>query len=59
MDKVDAARESPFACNMNAFAPAERKAHIAAIEEVFGAVQEIRELPDGYSFLYRMRPIRS
>jgi hypothetical protein len=24
--------------------------HIAAIEAVFGAVQEIRELPDGYSF---------
>jgi hypothetical protein len=44
-------QESPFACNMNALGPAERKAHIAAIDEVFGSVQEIRELSDGYSFL--------
>jgi hypothetical protein len=43
--------ESPFACNMNAFTPEERKAHIAAIADVFGVVSEIRELPDGYSFL--------
>ena len=41
---------SPFACNMNAIPPEERGQHIAAIEAVFGAVQEVRELPDGYSF---------
>ena len=41
---------SPFACNMSAIPPEERGQHIAAIEAVFGAVQEIRELPDGYSF---------
>ena len=35
---------------MTAFSPDERKAHIAAIAEVFGAVEEIRELPNGYSF---------
>jgi hypothetical protein len=35
---------------MNAIAPEERGQHIAAIEAVFGAAQEIRELPDGYSF---------
>jgi hypothetical protein len=35
---------------MSAFDPAERKRHLAAIEEVFGAVEEIRELPDGYAF---------
>lgn len=39
-----------FACNMNAIPPEERGRHIAAIEAVFGAVQEVRELPDGYSF---------
>lgn len=38
------------ACNMTAFSPDERKAHIAAIAEVFGAVEEIRELLNGYSF---------
>ena len=43
-------QESPFACNMDAIAPAERKDHIAAIEQIFGAVEEIRELSDGYSF---------
>jgi len=42
--------ESPFACNMSAIPPAERSLHRAAIEEVFGAVEEIRELPDGYAF---------
>src|SRR5436305_10154840 len=42
--------ESPLACDMSAFAPAERSRHLAAIEEVFGAVKEIRELPDGYAF---------
>jgi hypothetical protein len=41
---------SPFACNMSAIPPEERGQHIAAIEAVFGAVQEIRELSDGYSF---------
>ena len=42
-------QESPFACNMSAIPPEERGQHIAAIEAVFGAAQEIRELPDGYS----------
>jgi hypothetical protein len=43
-------RESPFACDMSAFSPAERQQHMASIAEVFGAVEEIRELPDGYAF---------
>lgn len=43
-------QESPFACNMSAIPPEERGRHIAAIEAVFGAVEEVRELPDGYSF---------
>ncbi len=42
--------ESPFACDMSAIPLAERGAHLAAIEEVFGAVREIREISDGYSF---------
>lgn len=42
--------ESPFACDMSAIPPEERGEHLAAIQEVFGAVREIREIPDGYSF---------
>src|SRR5688572_10693863 len=41
---------SPFACNMSAIPPEERAGHIAAIQAVFGAVEEVQELPDGYSF---------
>jgi len=44
------AQVSPFACNMSAIPPEERGQHLAAIEAVFGAVQEIRELPYGYAF---------
>jgi hypothetical protein len=40
----------PFACDMTAFDPSERKRHLDAIQEVFGGVEEVRELPDGYSF---------
>lgn len=43
-------QESPFACVMTAFSPEERRSHLAAIAEVFGTVEELRELPDGYSF---------
>jgi hypothetical protein len=43
-------RSIPFACDMSALSPAERRRHIATTKEVFGTVQEIRELPNGYSF---------
>lgn len=43
-------KESPFACDMTAIAPEQRDAHIATIKRLFGAVQSIRELPDGYAF---------
>jgi hypothetical protein len=35
---------------MTAIAPSERGQHLATIQAIFGAVQEIREIPDGYSF---------
>jgi hypothetical protein len=41
---------APFACDMSAIPPAERQQHITTSKEVFGAVREIRELADGYSF---------
>jgi hypothetical protein len=43
-------KESPFACNMNAIAAADRAAHMVTIEKLFRAVQSMRELPDGYAF---------
>jgi hypothetical protein len=35
---------------MNAIAPADRQQHMAITREVFGAVQSMRELPNGYAF---------
>lgn len=48
--ETDNVQEFPFACNMTAIPPEERGLHIAAIKAVFGAAEEVRELPDGYSF---------
>jgi hypothetical protein len=42
--------ESPFACDMIAIAPENRAAHMATIEALFRAAEEIRELPAGYAF---------
>ncbi len=39
-----------FFCDMSAIPLASRKQHIALIKEVFGAVQAVRELPNGYAF---------
>lgn len=41
---------SSFRCDMNAIDPVQRKQHIATTVAVFAAVQEIRELPNGYAF---------
>lgn len=40
----------PFACDMSAITPADRQQHVATINAVFGAVQEVRELADGFAF---------
>jgi hypothetical protein len=50
MENRRTVQESSFACNMTTFTPAERNEHIAVIEQVFGAVEEIQELSDGYAF---------
>lgn len=42
--------ESPIFCNMNALTKEQRQRHKALSVELRAAVQEIRELPDGYSF---------
>lgn len=41
-----------FACDMTVFSSAEREEHLATIREVFSAIREIRELPDGYAFRF-------
>ena len=38
-----------FACDLTALSAEERKLHAATTEEVFAAVQEVRELSDGYA----------
>jgi hypothetical protein len=43
-------KESPFACDMMAIAADKRDEHIATIDKLFRAVEDIRELPNGYAF---------
>jgi hypothetical protein len=47
-DKV--AGESPIACNLNALDRERRRRHQSLTAQLRAAVQETRELPDGYSF---------
>ena len=42
--------ESPFACDLNAIPLDERPTHLANTQKLFSLVQQIQELPDGYSF---------
>lgn len=45
-------KETPFACNMLALNPDERRRHIQVIEELKGRTRGIEELPDGYAFRF-------
>ncbi|HEX7315024.1 MAG TPA: hypothetical protein VF297_13945 [Pyrinomonadaceae bacterium] len=49
-DEVHANGESPIACDMSAIDPGQRARHVATGAHLFRAVEEIRELPDGYAF---------
>lgn len=49
-NSADARTESPFACDMTAIEASRRGQHIATTGELFSAVEEIRELPNGYAF---------
>lgn len=44
--------EAAFACDMTAIEAEARPAHIATIEKLFSMVQEVRELPNGYTFRF-------
>lgn len=50
MSEAPVERESPFACVMDAIEPDKREQHLATAQHLFHAVNEIRELPDGYAF---------
>jgi hypothetical protein len=43
-------KTSPFACDMTAIAADQRGTHFATIEKLFRAVEDLRELPNGYAF---------
>lgn len=43
-------KESPFACDMTAIATDQRDSHLATIKRLFQAVEQTRELPNGYAF---------
>jgi len=45
-----AGAEEHFACNMGAMTATERTAHAAQSRRLFDAVEERKELPDGYAF---------
>jgi hypothetical protein len=40
----------PLACDLSAIDAAERERHVLTAKELFGAVLEVHELPDGYAF---------
>jgi hypothetical protein len=45
-------KESPFACDMTAIAAEQRAAHLATTNKLFGAVETVRELSNGYAFRF-------
>src|SRR5688572_9869331 len=40
----------PIACDLTAIDSAEREQHVLTAKELFAAVVEVQELPDGYAF---------
>jgi len=45
-------KESPFACNMLALDGEGRRRHKTVMEQVKAAINEVKELPDGYGFRF-------
>jgi hypothetical protein len=48
--------ESPFICDLTAMDTEQRERHRIIAQHVHGAVQEVRELPDGYAFRFPVEP---
>lgn len=49
---VTQTEESPFACDMPALDPEGRKRHAVVTRELKDAMEEVRELPDGYALRF-------
>lgn len=47
---------SPLACDLSAIEPDQRARHQANTRQLFAAVQERQELPDGYAFRFTAEP---
>lgn len=47
---------SPLACDLKAIEPGRRARHHANTQQLFAAVQERQELPDGYAFRFAAGP---
>lgn len=56
MRDANAEQVSPFACDMSAIEMERRGEHMATIGELFRAVEEMRELPNGYGFMLANEP---
>src|SRR5262249_55964870 len=50
MGPAPAAADEPFACNLNALTKTERNSHAQVSRRLWDAVQERRELSNGYAF---------
>lgn len=48
--------ETSMACNLTAIPAGQRQQHMATAEQLFAAVQETRELPNGYAFRLPQEP---
>lgn len=44
--------ETPFACRLDAFSPAERDRHAALTRDLFACARWIQEIPRGYAFRF-------
>jgi hypothetical protein len=44
--------ETPLACNMSVFTPAQREAHILNTTRLIQASQRVQEVENGYTFLF-------
>jgi hypothetical protein len=48
--------ESPFICDLTAMDTEQRARHRVVAQHLHGAIQEVRELPDGYAFRFPVEP---
>jgi hypothetical protein len=50
-------QQSPFACVMTAIDSDKRETHLENARKIFGKVEQIRELQDGYAFRLPQQPL--